>query len=43
VAYLTFKEVEPAMACMQVISKWWRYSDRGSGAVQVKMSVKWVS
>ena len=42
VAYLTFDKAEPAMACMQVISQWWRYSDRGSGAAKVKMSVKWV-
>ena len=42
VACLTFDTVEPAMARMQVISQRWRYSDRGCGAVKVKMSVKWV-
>ena len=43
VAYLTFKTLEPAMACMRVISKWGRYSDGGWGKVWVKMSVKWVN
>ena len=43
VAYLTFDKRGPAMACMQVISTWGRYSDRGGGKVWVKLSVRWVS